>query len=206
MKVICAANPDVFRKNYDNDEKLQKVLSQADDDEIRFSQWKRVSVEKDGKVFEKMRLIDLIQSSMEFTESLKTDSKLFSEHAARVKQQYKQIRHLKLHLPANHVIAQMDFAQNYTCQALEKKFKVPTIFNIINHHKVLFGFPASWNYFEAGHGKGPCDGVGGISKQMADQATKQNIKIQSAADFYNFDLGNGFLIRLFLIRIFRKRK
>ena len=32
MKVINTANPDVFRKNYDNDEKLQKVLSQVDDD------------------------------------------------------------------------------------------------------------------------------------------------------------------------------
>ena len=49
MKVINTANPDVFRKNYDNDEKLQEVLSQVDDDEIRFSQWKRVSIEKDGK-------------------------------------------------------------------------------------------------------------------------------------------------------------
>ena len=67
-----------------------------------------------------MRLIDLVQSSMEFTEGLKADFKLFSEHAARVKQQYEQIRHLKLHLPAKHVIAQMDFAQNYTCQSLEE--------------------------------------------------------------------------------------
>ena len=118
--MINTANPDVFRKNYDNDEKLQEVLSQGDDDEIRFSQWKRVSVEKDGKVFKKMKLIDLVQSSMEFTEGLKADFKLFSEHAARVKQQYEQIRHPKLHLHANHVIAQMDFAQNYTCQALEE--------------------------------------------------------------------------------------
>ena len=43
---------------------------------------------------------------------------------------------------------------------------------------------ATWNYFEAGHGKGPCDGVGGTSKRMADQATKRNIRIQSAGDFY----------------------
>ena len=128
------ANPDVFRKNYDNDEKLQEVLSQVDDDEICVSQWKKVSVEKDGKVFKKMTLIDLVQSSMEFTEGLKADFKLFSEHATRVKQWYEQIRHLKLHLPTNHVIAemdcaqnytnhviaQMDCAQNYTCQALEE--------------------------------------------------------------------------------------
>ena len=63
---------------------------------------------------------------------------------------------------------------------------MPTILSIINHHKALFGFPASWNYFETGHGKGPCDGVGGTSERMADQATKRNIKIQSAADFYSW--------------------
>ena len=67
-----------------------------------------------------MKLIDLVQSSVEFTEGLKADFKLFSEHAACVKQQYEQIRHLKLHLLANLVIAQMDFARNYTCQALEE--------------------------------------------------------------------------------------
>ena len=85
--MINTANPNVFRKNYDNDEKLQEVLSQVDDDEIRFNPWKRVSVEKDGKVFKKMKLIDLVQSSMEFTEDLKADFKLFSENAARVKHQ-----------------------------------------------------------------------------------------------------------------------
>ena len=58
------------------------------------------------------------------------------------------------------------------------------MFSIINCHKVLFGFSTSWNYFEAGHSKSPCDGVGGTSKQMTDQATKRNIKIQSAVDFY----------------------
>ena len=50
--------------------------------------------------------------------------------------------------------------------------------------KKLFGMSATWNYFEAGHGKGPCDGVGGTSKRMADQATKHNIRIQSTGDFY----------------------
>ena len=35
------ASPDVFRKNYNNDEKVQEMLSQVDDDGIRFNQWKK---------------------------------------------------------------------------------------------------------------------------------------------------------------------
>ncbi|WAR07281.1 LOW QUALITY PROTEIN: hypothetical protein MAR_017239 [Mya arenaria] len=33
---------------------------------------------------------------------------------------------------------------------------------------------ARWNYFEVGHGKGPCDGLGGTVKRMADDAIKQD--------------------------------
>ena len=51
----------------------------------------------------------------------------------------------------------------------------------------MFGISASWNYFEANHGKGCCDGVGGTSKRMADQATKRNIKIQSADNFFAWE-------------------
>jgi len=31
---------------------------------------------------------------------------------------------------------------------------------------------SSSSYFEAGHGKGPCDGLGGCTKRIADQAMK----------------------------------
>ena len=44
---------------------------------------------------------------------------------------------------------------------------------IIAHHEELFGISAAWNYFEAGHGKGPCDGVGGTTKRTTDDAVKQ---------------------------------
>ena len=45
--------------------------------------------------------------------------------------------------------------------------------------------PASWHYFEAGHGKGPCDGVGGTTKRLADEAVRQQkATVQSANDFF----------------------
>ena len=64
------------------------------------------------------------------------------------------------------------------------QYRNKTIFSVIAHHKKLFGMSATWNYFKAGHGKGPCHGMGGTSKRMADQATKLNMRIQSAGDFY----------------------
>jgi hypothetical protein len=44
---------------------------------------------------------------------------------------------------------------------------------------------AVWNFFEAGHGKGPCDGLGGITKSLADEAVRTDkTVIQSAERFY----------------------
>ena len=54
----------------------------------------------------------------------------------------------------------------------------------MSRHEETFGAKAVWNYFEAGHGKGPCDGIGGTSKRLADEAVKQEkVSIQDASDF-----------------------
>ena len=42
----------------------------------------------------------------------------------------------------------------------------------VANHKEFFGIEARWKYFESGHGKGPCDGIGGSVKRMAEQAGK----------------------------------
>ena len=57
------------------------------------------------------------------------------------------------------------------------------MFHLISKHEEFFGMKATWDYFECGHGKGPCDGVGGTIKRLADQAQKQGAKIQDAKDF-----------------------
>lgn len=42
-----------------------------------------------------------------------------------------------------------------------------------------------WNYFEVGHGKGPCDGIGGVVNRTAATAVKKNkAYIQDANDFF----------------------
>ena len=54
------------------------------------------------------------------------------------------------------------------------QYRNKSIFNIVcNHEKWLEGGAAAWNYFEAGHGKGPCDGIGGTAKRLADDTIKQ---------------------------------
>lgn len=61
------------------------------------------------------------------------------------------------------------------------------IFYVVSHFPILYGAEARWNYFEAGHGKGPCDGLGGTTKRMADEACKTgNATIQDAKDFFGW--------------------
>ena len=57
---------------------------------------------------------------------------------------------------------------HYYTDSPTSQYRNKSIFYIVSGHKSLFGVSASWNYFEAGHGKGPCDGVGGSVKRMAD--------------------------------------
>ena len=46
---------------------------------------------------------------------------------------------------------------------------------------------ATWDYLEAGHGKGPCDGLGASVKRSADSTIKQGkATIQSSVDFYEW--------------------
>lgn len=56
---------------------------------------------------------------------------------------------------------------------------------IISDHIKLFGMLADWNYFECGHGKCPCDGIGGTAKRRANMEVKQGkCIIQDASDLY----------------------
>ena len=193
-----------------------------------------------------MKIVSYTATKIEFAGILEDETEEFKQHVERVQIQYDQLKALKDRLPQNHAIVQMDFAENYTCQATEEvqsaywnasmvtlhpavsytfhedimnipaeclcltrsgiirppiatvfaimkrlvsemktvtpdlkhihyytdsptsQYRNKSIFYIVSGHKSLFGVSASWNYFEAGDGKGPCDGVGGSVKRMAD--------------------------------------
>ena len=51
---------------------------------------------------------------------------------------------------------------HYWTDSPTSQYRNCTIFKIIN--KKYFGVTASWNFMEAGHGKGPCDSIGGVAK------------------------------------------
>lgn len=51
---------------------------------------------------------------------------------------------------------------HYMTDSPTSQYRNKQIFSIIANHDRLFpDIKASWLYFDAGHGKGPCDGVGG---------------------------------------------
>ena len=76
---------------------------------------------------------------------------------------------------------------HYISDSPTSQYRNKAMMYVVANHDSLFGFKASWQYWEAGHGKGPCDGVGGTSKRLADLAVKrQTHTIQSARDYYQW--------------------
>jgi len=74
---------------------------------------------------------------------------------------------------------------HYWTDSPSSQYRNKSAFYVISNHQNLLGVPAIWNYFETGHGKGPCDGIGGTAKRTADMAIKQGkITVQDAVEFY----------------------
>ena len=61
---------------------------------------------------------------------------------------------------------------HYWTNSSTSQYRNRTIFKIISCHKEYFGVTASWNFMEAGHGKGPCDPISGVAKRKTYQAVK----------------------------------
>ena len=82
------------------------------------------------------------------------------------------------------IVPNLDMVHYWT-DSPTSQYRNKSIFSIVcNHRNWLDGGGAIWNYFEAGHSKGPCNGIGGTAKQLADDAIKQEKAIiQDAHDF-----------------------
>ncbi|KAK6168588.1 hypothetical protein SNE40_019788 [Patella caerulea] len=66
------------------------------------------------------------------------------------------------------------------------------IFCTVANHQAVYGTKACWNYFEMGHGKGPCDGLGGMTKRMADQAVRcGKVVIRDAHDVFQWSMNSN---------------
>ena len=76
---------------------------------------------------------------------------------------------------------------HYWTDSPTSQYRNRYIFKLTAKHHQKYHMKAQWNYFEAGHGKGPCDGLGGTTKRMADEAIRQGKTIiQDARDFYRW--------------------
>ncbi|XP_066298277.1 uncharacterized protein [Branchiostoma lanceolatum] len=257
---VKTTNPDNFLQAFPDADKVESLLSNLPPDgNIKYDEWKRVEV--DGK--KKMKIVTSEVETTAFCAKFKEEVPHFRQHVARANEQYSQLKTLKENLDQNHIVIQMDFAENYKVKSNDEiqsaywncdmvtlhptiiyyksengelqhesicvvsdelghnaatvfailkrvvpevkqkhpaisyihywtdspssQYRNKTMFSILSDHESLFGVPACWNYFEAGHGKGPCDGVGGTAKRMADQAVNhQETTIQDAHDFYKW--------------------
>ena len=82
------------------------------------------------------------------------------------------------------------------------QYRNKTIFKIISCHEEYFGCRASWNYMESGHGKGPCDPIGGTAKHKADQAVKNGkYIIRDALDFFEWARNDSTAIEYLYISV-----
>lgn len=76
---------------------------------------------------------------------------------------------------------------HYWTDSPTSQYRNKLIFDIIANHMELYNCAAVWNYFESGHGKGPCDGLGGMVKRMADVAINTGkVVFQDASDFFHW--------------------
>ena len=76
---------------------------------------------------------------------------------------------------------------HYWSDSPSSQYRNKFMFDAISNHEALYGCCARWNYFESGHGKGPCDGLGGTCKRMADEAIRSGkAVIVDAEGFYEW--------------------
>jgi hypothetical protein len=107
-------NPDNFIQN-NTDGVIQEKLGQIQKSHVTYTEWKRV--DESGKM--KWKQVQTNVTKAEFVEIFTKDVKEFRAHVHRVKNQYSQMRHLRENLEDGHVLIWMDFAENFTCSALD---------------------------------------------------------------------------------------
>ncbi|XP_044575208.1 uncharacterized protein LOC123259016 [Cotesia glomerata] len=128
-----------------------------------------------------------IQPTEEFIENLCSELKVLLPHSFIAKEQAKFLKTLKETLKPNEYVIICDFAENYAFvvqnaasgfhwnndQATVFPFKNFKNFVNLYYHEDDFDIPAEWHFFATAHGKGPCDGIGGILKRLAARASLQ---------------------------------
>lgn len=75
----------------------------------------------------------------------------------------------------------------YVSDGCAAQYKNKKNFKNICLHEKDFGVKAQWHFFPTSHGKGPCDGVGGMIKRKArDASIRKECHIKDAKTFFNW--------------------
>jgi len=251
--IQCPKTPDAFnRENCDDD--IRKMIDGKES--IKFMVWMKVQTNDKFR----WKMVEKEMRTNDFAEMFLKEVDEFRGHVERVKNQYEQMKLKRESLKNGEVFIWMDFAENFTCSAVEEvqsaywnpqmvtlhtmviyfpkghvkshksvvaisdvlqhnatmvysiinslipfmrieypelktihyltdsptsQYRNKTIFQLLSLHESGFNVTATWYYPEAGHGKGPCDGLGASVKRSASLAVKQNkAVIQNASDFF----------------------
>lgn len=139
LGIKTSPNPEVVGRSVSLDD--MKDMLAGDDVPVEYEEWR--SVEVGGK--KKMRIVKVSQSKDQFIQMMLQQYQMFLEHIARVADQYKSLHELKLNLPEDHIIIQMDFAENFLCQTNDEiqsaywNATAATIHPVVIYHKSMQG-------------------------------------------------------------------
>ncbi|CAB3256475.1 unnamed protein product [Arctia plantaginis] len=86
------------------------------------------------------------------------------------------------------------FSDGATSQYRQKKN-----FYLFAKYTRMYGFRATWNFFEASHGKGAADGIGGTIKRKMDSLVAYGSDITNAESAFELLKNSGIKIKLFYI-------
>ena len=76
---------------------------------------------------------------------------------------------------------------HYLTDSPTSQYRNNAMIQALYRHQEEFHVRAHWLFFEAGHSKGPCDGVGGVAKRKAHDAIMQgNAEIWNARTFFEW--------------------
>ena len=90
---------------------------------------------------------------------------------------------------------------HYITDSPASQYRNKSILKLVAQHAKLFpGIYATWDYLEAGHGKGPCDGIGGSIKKRAEIAVKKGTIITSGSEFVTWANTEYSVVKLFLAK------
>ncbi|CAC5416239.1 unnamed protein product [Mytilus coruscus] len=194
---------------------IERSMDQMLENRVTYRVWKQVPVEEKKK----MKIIENTVEKNEFIEIMKVEMNQFASHVDRTpvtihpvvvyfrgqsKLEHKSIAIISDELshststvctfldsliPVLKEICPNVECVHYWTDSPSSQYRNKTIFDLVANHSSVYGIQARWNYFESGHGKGPCDGLGGTIKRMADEAVKRGaVVIQDPKEFFDWSI------------------